>query len=403
MDRFLKNNLKQNLLFVVALLQIASLLLGRAALSIVSVAMVLPVFFTVANKVEIKRLLVGAACIIVPVLVSGLWSEDKNLWGQAVIVKLPMLTSAVGLLALGLNAKQLKQIIWLLIIVVLMGSGWSLFQFISNKETITQLYLVAKVMPTILDDDHIRFSWLVTLSIILLSWQLVIQSAKSEKIIGAIVISMLMAYLHLLASKTGLLCLYVSLTLVVLHFILKKQTRKIGLLLLVATVAIALIAYHMFPTLHNRIQYVLYDFGNYSAGKFENGSSDGARVLSMRAGWFIARQHPLYGVGFGDLKQNINEWHTRFHPSSLAYERFNPTNEWLIYAAASGWMGMLFFLVGWIVLVAFFSLKNIFATCLTVSLLLPLITDDSLEGQYGVAIFSIVLCLGYYLQKLTRL
>jgi hypothetical protein len=399
MEIFLKNNRKQTLLFTLVLLQIASLLLGRAALSIISAGMVLPVFFTTVNRQEIKKLLFASALIIMPVLISGLWSDDKALWWQAFSVKIPLITIGTGLLAIGLNARQLKQLIWLLNGIILAGCIWSLFQFINDKEAITRSYLVAKVMPTILDDDHIRFSWLVTLGIILLSWQLAIRSNKSEKIIGAVVIVVLILFLHLLASKTGLLCLYASIVCMIFYFLFKAQSRKQGLILLVVIVSIAFTAYRLFPTLHNRVQYVLYDFGNYSGGKFENGSSDGARILSMKAGWFIAKQHPLKGVGFGDLKQSINDWHQLNHPISLDYERFNPTNEWLIYAAASGLLGMLLFSFGLILLIQLFTPGNIFAFCLIISLVLPLITDDSLEGQYGVAIFIMVFCLGYYLQK----
>ena len=147
------------------------------------------------------------------------------------------------------------------------------------------------------------------------------------------------------------------------------------------------------------MQYVVYDFSNYSKGIIETGSSDGARVLSMKAGWFITKKHPFAGVGFGDLKNEVNHWHEQFHPNTLDYERFIPTNEWLIYAAASGVIGAILFSIGIILLQPFFSFKNIFSFCLMISLLIPLVTDDSLEGQYGIAIFSLVICLGYYLKK----
>ncbi|MDE3144059.1 MAG: O-antigen ligase family protein, partial [Bacteroidota bacterium] len=287
----------------------------------------------------------------------------------------------------------------LLNIVVLIGCLWSVIIFLNDKDAITKSYLVAKVMPTVLDDDHIRFSWLISLSIILLNWQMIIESTKIEKIIGGILCFLLIVYLHLLASKTGLLCLYASIFVMIFYFLFKKETRKISLLLLVSIAVLAFIAYRSFPTLHNRVQYVLYDFNNYSNGKIETGSSDGARVLSMKAGWFITKQHPYTGVGFGDLKNEIISWHQQFHPTTQNYERFIPTNEWLIYSAASGWLGVILFSAGLIFLLPFFSLKNIFSVCLMMSLMIPLITDDSLEGQYGVAIFSLVICLGYYLKK----
>lgn len=395
-----KNNLNQRISFLMVVLFVIGFLAGRAPLSLISVAMFFLFFWNRKNKMIIRRLLIAAACIILPVMVSGLWSDDKNIWLQSFINKIPLITMGVGILSIDLNKKQIKQIIWLLNIVVLLGCLWSVINFLNDKDAITKSYLVAKVMPTVLDDDHIRFSWLISLSIILLNWQLIIASTKIEKIIGAIVTIFLIVYLHLLASKTGLLCLYASIAAMIFYFLFKKETRKISLLLLISIVVFAFIAYQSFPTLHNRVQYVLYDFNNYSNGKIETGSSDGARVLSMKAGWFITQQHPVTGVGFGDLKNEINRWHQQFHSTTQDYERFIPTNEWLIYSAASGWVGVILFSIGLILLLPFFSLRNIFSVCLMLSLLIPLITDDSLEGQYGVAIFSLVICLAYYLKKL---
>ncbi|OIR05027.1 O-antigen ligase [mine drainage metagenome] len=401
MKALFKNISKKQISFLMVCLLVIGFLAGRAALSLISVAMPFSFFWNRANKIIIRRLLIAAACIILPVLVSGLWSDDKNIWLQSFINKIPLITIGVGLLSIDLNKKQIKQIIWLLNIVVMIGCLWSVINFLNDKDAITKSYLVAKVMPTVLDDDHIRFSWLVTLSIILLNWQLIIQSSKIEKIIGGISSIALIIYLHLLASKTGLLCLYASIVMMIFYFLFKKETRKISFLLLISIVVLAFIAYQSFPTLHNRVQYVLYDFNNYSKGKIETGSSDGARVLSMKAGWFITNQHPFTGVGFGDLKNEINRWHQQFHPTTQDYERFIPTNEWLIYSSASGWMGVILFSAGLIFLLPFFSLKNIFSFCLMISLIIPLITDDSLEGQYGVAIFSIAICLGYYLKKMS--
>ena len=402
MKALLKNNLKQRISFLMVILLVLSFLMGRAALSLVSVAILFLFIWNHGNKIIIKKLLIAAACMILPVMLSGLWSEDKNIWWQSFINKIPLNTIGVGLLSVDLNQKQVKQIIYVLNAVVLTGCLWSVINFLNDKEAITKSYLVAKVMPTVLDDDHIRFSWMISLSAILLNWQLMIQSNKTEKIIGGIVSVLLIVYLHLLASKTGLLCLYASVGIIIFYFLFKKGKRKISLILFAATVAITLAAYQFFSTLHNRVQYVLYDFGNYSSGKIETGSSDGARVLSIKAGWFITQHHPFIGVGFGDLKNEVNHWHEQFHPATLDYERFIPTNEWLIYAAASGVMGVILFSAGLIFFRQFFSNKNIFSICLMISLLIPLITDDTLEGQYGVAIFSLTICLGYYLKMFSR-
>ena len=402
MKALLKNNLKHRISFLTLVLFVLSFLAGRAALSLMSVAILFLFIWNHANRTIIKKLVIAAFCIIIPVLISGLWSEDKNIWFQSFINKIPLITIGIGFLAVAPDQKQIKQIIYLLTAVVLLGCLWSVLNFLNDKDAITRSYLVAKVMPTILDDDHIRFSWLIALTVIVLNWQLILQSNKMEKTLAGITSVLLIVYLHLLASKTGLLCLYTSIFIMIIYFLSKKETRKISLLLFAGAVTIIFASYKIFPTLHNRVQYVVYDFSNYSNGIMETGSSDGARVLSLKAGWFITKNHPFAGVGFGDLKNEINHWHEQFHPNTLDYERFIPTNEWLIYAAASGVIGAILFSIGIILLLPFFSFKNIFSFCLMISLLIPLMTDDSMEGQYGVAIFSVVICLGYYLKMFSQ-
>ena len=141
----------------------------------------------------------AASCIIIPVLISGLWSDDKNIWWQSFINKIPLITIGIGFLSVAPDRKQIKQIIYLLTAVVLLGCLWSVLNFLNDKEAITRSYLVAKVMPTVLDDDHIRFSWLIALTVIVLNWQLILQSNKMEKTLAGITSVLLIVYLHLLA------------------------------------------------------------------------------------------------------------------------------------------------------------------------------------------------------------
>ncbi len=396
MQTLLKNN---RLAFISFLLLIMSLFAGRAALSIVSAIMIFFAFTSAQNKSSLKYIIVGVLCILLPVWVSGLWSLDKELWWQSAITKLPLLTICLGVISMQLSKKQWKTGIWLLSIAVLLCCLWSNWQYVIDKDAIIKSYLVARIIPVALDNDHIRFSWLVVLTMIVLYYQLKFQSTQKEKITGGIILLLLGAYLHLLAAKTGLLCLYVALLIELFSLLFQKKQWKTGLLTFIIIAAAIFIAYQSIPTLHNRVQYAVWNFHQYSNGKFEEGSADGDRILSMRAGWDITQKHPVAGVGFGDIKSSITQWHQQFHPLSKDYERFSPTNEWLVFSAGSGWFGAILFSIGLIILLSFFSLKNIFSVSLCTILLIPLITDDSLEGQYGVAIFSIFLCLGYDLNR----
>ena len=414
----LKNNWKQQLQFVLTAVLMVGLVYSRAILSVASIGLGFTILLYGQNLRLNKNIVLGIALILLPVLASGFGSDDTTAWWRSVEVKLSLFTIVAGILAAEFSLKQLQQLVWWLTIVVVSSALYSCYVYWMNEELILKSYLVAKVMPVLMDDDHIRYSWLIVLNIVLLvrivffkvecQAELVEANFKNtfrqgqcdkqhkgklEQWIAALAILFLIAYLHFLAAKTGLLCLYVSIFLFVVYTITQSKLQ-IGLLLILMIGFVAFIAYHSFPSLKNRVQYVLYDFSNYSKGIYTEGSSDGARVLSLKAGWDITQQHLLGGVGFGDVQTEVAHWHDMQHPSSKDYERFLPTNQLLIYSAGSGIVGLLCFSVGLLLLLQPLFSKNIFYVVLITVLLLPLITDDSFEGQHGVSIFALFVGLG---------
>lgn len=169
----------KNYCWTVILLLLA-FFISRAALSVIAAAMILLLLKRNFDKQIIKQFFIASLFIVAPVAFSGLWSSDTNEWWQLFINKLLLITIGSGLLSLQPSFKQIKIIIWALTALVLLASGWSIWQYIADKDAIEKSYLVAKVMPVWLDDDHIRFSWLIVLTMLLMCWQLNI-SPKSKR------------------------------------------------------------------------------------------------------------------------------------------------------------------------------------------------------------------------------
>ena len=391
----------KNYCWVIILLLIA-FFTSRAALSFISALTILLLFKKDFDKKIIKQFFIASTFIIAPVAVSGLWSSNINEWWQLFINKLLLITIGAGILSLQLSFKQIKIIIWVLTVLVLLASGWSIWQYIINKQLIEQSYLVAKVIPVWLDDDHIRFSWLIVLTIILMCWQLNIQSNSIEKIFGYTIVVLLFAFLHFMAARTGLLCLYVALIVFFFYFLWKRKTRKYAITFFIATTTIIILAFYTLPTLKNRMQYVVWDVKQFTNNNYLQGSADGGRWLSIKAGFNVGVMKPFAGVGFGDIRNETFKWYDVYYPNTLATERFLPHSEWMVYFAGSGFMGMIFFTIGLGLLYNYFFKKNIFSYAVAVVLLIPLITDDTLEGQYGITIFSFVIAVVYHLNKINK-
>ena len=149
-----------------------------------------------------------------------------------------------------------------------------------------------------------------------------------------------------------------------------------------------LIAWIFLPTFHNRVQYILYDFQQYSSGYFEGGFPDGARVLSLKGGLGIFADHFFTGIGYGDLWPAMENWYATYYPNIPAHDRLFPSNQFLIYACAAGFFALLIFLL--VVITPFFMLKyrkRDAWICFHATSLFCFFTEMNLESQYGVFLY----------------
>jgi O-antigen ligase len=389
----LKNNWREDWITACLLLITIGLLCSRAMVSIFSVAIIVPWLVGLKSIALKKGLLFAITLVLFPVIFSGYWSEDKNTWWNGLAVKLPLYTMMMGCSAALLPTKNRLIVCLGFLILVSIGCTWSLWQYIADPAAIEAAYLKAKVLPTPADNDHIRFSWMAVIAVLLgISCQEWLRTWQRVVSIGLMLF--LVAYLHLLAARTGLICLYTAAATCCLYQFVIHKKWKTGLLIILAALIAAFTAWQTMPTLRNRVQYVLYDLQINNNQDPSPGYNDGARMLSLRAGYELAVEHPSTGVGFGDLRAAINDWHEQHHPQSLAYERFLPANEWIVYAAASGWPGMICFTAGIFLLLYKSTRRNMVSLALSVSALIPFIADDSLEGQSGVILLAFIVFFG---------
>lgn len=395
MAQLLKNKSAVYWLLACTALLCAGILYSRALLSISSILIVIPLLWQLR---EYKFWLLASMLVIVPVLGSLIWTSNPELLWRSVEVKLPLLTIGLAFAAISMNKQQLLQLIWVIHFFLLSAIVYTLIQYAADSEAINASYQFAKVMPVPMDSDHIRLSWWMVLSILALLYA--INNTTKQQLYwayGIVIIEVL--FLHFLAAKTGLLALYMAAFVWILQQFVTKANRKSALQLCVLLLLFSAVSYAVLPTLQMRVQYVLYDLNHYAAGVFQQGSSDGARVLSWRAGWAIGSANPFLGVGFGDIRAAVDVWHQQYYPHTLAAERFLPTNQWLIYFAGAGVLGVLSFTAALFLLLR--QLSTRFLPAIFV-LVLPLITDDSLEGQFGVVIFALSISIFMQLSAADR-
>lgn len=326
--------------------------------------------------------------------VSGLWSHDLERWSDVVRVKLPLLF--LPLAAAGnwqLSRKQWRWLTLLFLLLVFGGCCRSLADYAQNVSQIHESYLRAKTLRTPFENDHVRFSWLVSVAAGLCFLLMRGAQQKAQRFLLTLLCAFFIVYLHVLSVRTGLLALYLFITVHALHFFLTTKNRREALLLLCLPVALPLIAYLLLPTFKARLQYNLYDLSFVKKAAYLPGSSDGARAMSLKAGWQVLTKNP-FGAGAGDVLHEAEEWYAVHVPQVLPSDKFYPCSEWLVYGGFAGWGGVALFTV--VMAVPFFARRirhRVFWTGFHATAAFSFVFDTGLETQYGIFLYAVLACL----------
>ena len=386
-------------LLVSIMLMIACLFISRAFLSI---SMILFFVVTLYRKGILNQLRTAFThplylsimiLFFIPFL-SGLWSNDHEKWLDVVRIKLPLLLFPISFaFNWPLLEKDWKRIALFFIGVLLILVSWSFFNYLQHADFFNESYLRAKLIDTPFDNDHVRFSWIVLIGIVINSVLWFEAIKRLQKIIIGFVVVYFVLYLHVLAARTGLISLYCIGFAAIIRMLFVTHQKKWAVPLIIVLFAVGIISWFVFPTLQNRYRYFKYDLSNVRSNRYVPGSNDGARVLSLRAGWQVLKQHPL-GVGAGDVMHETDKWYSNNVASMVETDKFYPCSEWITYGMFAGWPGILVFtsimIVPFIIKVQRYSFiwKILNATAA-----FSFIFDIGLEAQYGAFIYPfIILC-----------
>ncbi len=334
-------------------------------------------------------LLLSFSCLFFIPFISGLWSDDVSKWADVVRIKLPLLLFPVAFA----GAWKLSQKQWLLIalsflLMAFAGCLWGMIHYLQNIEAVHAGYLQAKSIPTPFENDHVRFSWMVTVAFMICVLLEKLTDNKTAKIFLVALSFFFVIYLHILSARTGIISLYIFLMLYALYFLWRRIASKKMWLFIVIIFLLPFITYFSLPTLQARVQYILYDASFIQKGQYLPGSNDGARVMSLKAGWQVLQRAPL-GVGAGDVMHEADKWYASNVPQVLATDKFYPSSEWLLYGCFAGWAGVVAFT--FIMLLPFFvklQQHKIFWIGFTATAAFSFAFDMGLEVQYGIFIYA---------------
>ena len=384
-------------LFYCIIAMMAALFFSRAMLSVVMMLFVAVSFLHKEPVEHLRRFIIspvlwGMSLLFFLPLLSGLWSTDTKQWLDTVRIKLPLLFLPLAFAApFSFSAKRWNALTWIFILLVVGGTIWSFFKYAVNTAAINEGYLSAKSMVTPLGNDHVRFSWLVSIAILSCGWMYFLGGLRSSMKYNVLAAAVwLILFLHLLAARTGLFSFYIGLLIAVAWLISTKLSRLYGFLLLFVCLSLPLLAYYTIPTFQNKVKYFRYEWEHISGSGYLPGSNDGVRLISMKAGWNIMKENPVCGVGFGDVMGASRDCYASGYPQMLESDKIFPSSEWLMYGAGCGIPGLIIFT--FVMCIPFFirTKYRLYWLILNATAAFSFMADIGLEVQFGVFVYSFI-------------
>lgn len=362
------------------------LLWSRALLSMGMAAFVLFALITQGaeglREWRASRWLQGLTLLFLVPLLSGAWSADQASWLALMQVKVPLLLFPFCVPQFRLLDRPLRiMLLWVLMALLMAAMLQSLWWYEGDAG---REYLKGKVMRVPMYDDHVRFGWLLVVGY---AWLLDygFRGYLKRPVWAVVMGSVLAVYMHVLASKTGLLgCYLVSLVYLIRYA--RPRWRWLGL---AALVVLPVLAWFTIPAFQERLRFVVWDFQNYSRGNYVEGLNDAPRLLSWRAAVEIIRDAPLAGVGMGDARAAAQAWYAAHAPFLKPYEQLLPASQFLLYGVYAGIIGCL--AACWVLLMPLWMpglRRDTWWWAFHLVAIAGFVYEIALEMQFGVFIYS---------------
>lgn len=141
--------------------------------------------------------------------------------------------------------------------------------------------------------------------------------------------------------------------------------------------------------LQRRKDQLKWEYWNYIEGGNPKGHSFMQRLELWRAGWSLAKNNMLYGVGTGDIKNEFAKKLTEIN-SPLKETSLRAHNQYLTILITFGIPGLVLFIAGLAAPVIIMKRRvNYIFLIFLIICLMSMFIEDTLETQVGVSFFSL--------------
>jgi len=352
----LKN--KNNILLFIFFIAFAGLYFSKTALSIFPYLLII---YGLSQKNSIQRLkgiihnksIMSIMLIFFVYLLSGINSENTSKWLEKLNTNLIYIAIPLGVYLSGNYTKStLNRIISLFVVINTLLNIFLLINYILHFEIVNQQYLRGQTIYTPI--MHVRYSYFVALSIIFSSYLFIINLKTKFKYFWGIITIFLIIFLHILAVRTGILSIYITLFTMGIYFALKFRKHKELITGLIVFFLIITISFFTFPSIKNKIKYSLWDIKSTINHTARYHTSDRIRIYSIINGIKLVNENPVFGTGIGDIYTEMDKKYNINYPDLPKEYRFGPIDQFLFTMASMGITGFIL-LYGLLLLPIYFS------------------------------------------------
>lgn len=344
-----------------------------------------------------RPFLLGMLLFFAWLLISVALSSDKSAAFRALDPRLPLLYFPISIGLLSIDKKEKDQCWqWMAYVITIVCAACMIYSVYRAVQFHDTAYLYNDAFSQLTGQQSIYLSLLVNFSIYITASHLFLHDQpRNQSLLNAFCLVLLFASSFLLASRTLMIILYVATLVFLLYYVVARKKYLEGLSLFMALGLGLFLATRFFPSTFNRFRELAYAEYRYENNGPEshynmevtadqwNGAN--LRKALWQCGWDCFRQSPLTGVTLGDKKTRLmSVYEQRKFQFALRTER-NVHNNYLDILLGTGLVGLILFLVSWLLIPAWMlrKEKDWLALLMLCTLSIAMVTENYFDRSLG--------------------
>lgn len=375
--------IKKNIPIALFVLMIIGLLCSRALLSITEgcwLVFALVHFTSWKNKIRKDPILLWSLCPVVLFLL-GAWQHPFQISNYDYLLTLLAYPVAAFALISWREEQPGKIINRIWLATTLIGIFYSLYYFFQNSQSLLEGLGKGQSLPTLMDEDHIRFGIFLCAGLLLLLY-----TKSITPIAKGLLSFVLLLFLFFLSVRTAwVMALVILLVYVWGKYQNSLQKKPLRLLLLgVLLLSGIWVSYQIFPSIQQKIAYTIYDWQQIRQGGYHSDYSDGTRWAVNQAAWEAIQNSHGSNLGWTGITDSLPVYFAKIYPGNTPVFRW-PFNQYLFWWMGAGWWGMLLF-TAWLFypIVSGIQKKNYAVTAWSLAIAIACLVESNLAFQFGV-------------------